>query len=418
MRTEVPEVFRALWTQSARYKILYGGRGSGKSYALADYCIVSMLRETEPYGMYACCRRTMTSLRESVKSLIMARAYALGLSAYFHTSQSSRYIHCSLNNCKFFFTGIQNTTEATKMKSLHNLRKVWLEEAHDTLESVWDILTPSVRGSEDSEILVSFNPDRKSDYIYDRFVVNEPPAQSLVIKANYYDNPFFSEVLNNERKACLIFPNKYQRIWEGKPGFVEKQILKPEWWLYYDNLQDAINVCTGMFITADTAFKKGTLNDYSVFQCWAYNGSSQIYLIAQVRKKLEFPELVAGIQSFAASCMRLDRILKPRALYIEDKVSGISLVQTLKRVGIQAIGWKPRDYKFPEDKVGRVSESSWILSRGVVYLGRHMAGVSDFVDECSEFSEDGSTGHDDQVDAFTMAMSVWRSMGGGIGKHG
>ena len=106
----------------------------------------------------------------------------------------------------------------------------------------------------------------------------------------------------------------------------------------------------------------------------------------------------------------------PERLWIEDKASGISLAQTFYHtLGGSSVGaWKPKDFAFPEDKVGRANEASVMMERGCFYVPTNNAApwAQCFVNECSDFEAD-SEGFDDQVDAFTMAASVFRSKGGG-----
>ncbi len=412
MNIEMIDCFLPLITEKSRYKIYYGGRGGGKSVAFADAFIILMLNEKRDNPVYACFRETQTSLADSVKPLMIDRIARLGLSHMFYWTNTSGDIKCLYNGGKFLFAGLNGTKQVNKIKSMHGLLRIWIEEAHDVLEESWDIITPSVRGDDDAEIWVSFNPNKKTDFIYQHFVTEAPQPDSLVREVNYYDNPFFPEVLDKERQACLKYPSKYNRIWLGKPGFIEHQLLKPEWWRFYDDADDVKNVVTGAFITADTAYKEGTMNDYSVIQLWAYNGIHQLYLIDQIRGKWEFPTLTSRMRDFVQSAMIKCRV-RPDRIFIEDKASGISLVQTLSKMSMNAIAWKPRDYAFPDDKVGRVNESSLIVSSGCVYLPRNAPYTQGFIDECGEFGEEGTEGFDDQVDGMTMGVSIWRSRGGG-----
>ena len=255
----------------------------------------------------------------------------------------------------------------------------------------------------------------KSDYVYERFVLNDDPLAE-VMHVNYYDNPFFYEnnALVQEMERDRAHEYLYRRVWLGEPGFIENQLIKPEWWKYYDSLAEVLKVCTGMFITADTAYKTGTMHDYSVIQWWGYNSGNELYLLDQVRGKWEFPTLIARVISFTQKCYNLCSIVKPSRIYIEDKASGISLVQTLAREGLNVIAWKPKDYKFPDDKIGRANEAALIISTGVVYIPKNAGWVHDFVTELSEFTDDkDAVGFDDQVDATTMGLSIWREKNGG-----
>ena len=88
------------------------------------------------------------------------------------------------------------------------------EEAHVITKRSWDILIPTIR-KDDSEIWVTFNPSLETDETYTRFVLN-PPPDTLGIKLNYNDNPWFPEVLEKERLYCQESnPDDYPNIWEG-----------------------------------------------------------------------------------------------------------------------------------------------------------------------------------------------------------
>jgi predicted phage terminase large subunit-like protein len=413
---QVPEVFRPLYESKKRYKVFHGGRGGGKTWQIADYLVICMLSEPKDLGrfVYLCLRKTMESLKYSSKPTIMRSIYKLGVQDYFYTTSTSPEIKCKLNSGSFLFRGCKNVDEAESLKSTEHVRKAWYEEARTLTQDVWTLLTPTVRMSP-SEILLSFNPIRKNDFVYDHFIVNRNPLAE-VVQVNYYDNPFFvdNEALMLEVEAAKAYPELYRRVWLGEPGLIENQLINPEWWQYYDSLDHVIKMCTGMFITADTAYKTGTLNDYSVIQLWGYEAGRRIYLLNQIRGKWQFPELVDKMTKFTKDSCALSSHIVPSRIYIEDKASGISLVQTCSRAGMNAVAWKPKDYQFPEDKVGRANESALIISMGCVYLPRNAIWVPAYVTEHAEFTEDDDEyDHDDQVDGTTMAMSIWRRMGGG-----
>lgn len=415
MRVNFPIAYRDLFKPS-RYKVFYGGRGGAKSHNIAQYLVVSMLQEPRAC-VYGCYREIGESLQDSVKSLLMHYIDKYNVSDQFHTATTLRKIICKRNGAYFLLGGLANERQVNKVKSQPFLKKAWLEEAEKTKEDFWDIITPSVRDDETGgcEILVSFNPNKKNDFIYQRFVVDKPPPGSLVKKVNYYDNPYFPPVLEYERQACLQYPYKYRRIWLGEAGFFERQLLKTHWWKYYDRLEDILPTLTGMYISEDTAYKEEDAHDFSVLQLWGYSGSQRIYLLGQIRGRWDFSTLLRKNQEFVDWACALDRIVKPDRIYIEDKASGTSLIQTLRRnYGIAAVDWRPKDFGFPNDKVGRVNQASLELAAGMVYLPRHAKWLYTFLDECSDFGEEGSEGKKDQVDTFGIGMSIWRSRGGGI----
>lgn len=412
----IPEVFRPLYESKKRYKVFHGGRGGGKTWQISDYLVMSMLCEPKSLGrfVYLCLRKTMESLKYSSKPTIMRSILKLGVQQYFYTTSTSPEIKCLLNQGSFLFRGCKNIDEAESLKSTEHVKKAWYEEARTLTEDVWTLLTPTVRMSP-SEIILSFNPIRKNDFVYNHFIV-EGDELAEVVQVNYYDNPFFvdNEALMLEVNAAKKYPELYRRVWLGEPGLIENQLINPEWWRYYESRDAVIKLCTGMFITADTAYKTGTLNDYSAIQLWGYESGQRLYLLDQIRGKWQFPDLVGRIEEFTRQSCTLSSHIIPSRIYIEDKASGISLVQTLARKSMNVIAWKPKDYQFPEDKVGRANEAALIISMGNVFIPKNAAWISAFVTECAEFTEDEDEyDFDDQVDALTMAIAIWRKMGGG-----
>jgi phage terminase large subunit len=65
----------------------------------------------------------------------------------------------------------------------------------------------------------SWNPRRKTDPVDVMFRGEEKPTGAIVVKANWRDNPWFTNELEQERLDCLrIQPDQYDHIWEG--GYV------------------------------------------------------------------------------------------------------------------------------------------------------------------------------------------------------
>lgn len=189
-----------------RYKVAYGGRGSGKSYAFADACLVKALQGKV---RVLCARQLQTSIRDSVHKLLCDRIFALGMESYFEITRES--IRGS-NGSEFIFKGIQNNV--MEIKSMEGIDICWVEEAQSVSDESWEVLIPTIR-KEGSEIWVTFNPDRQEDSTYIRFVLNPPPDCKSVL-VNYTDNPFFPEVLRKEMEYCKqIDYSRYEHIWLG-----------------------------------------------------------------------------------------------------------------------------------------------------------------------------------------------------------
>ena len=193
--------------QPHRYKVAYGGRGSGKSWSMARALLVKAANEPT---RVLCAREIQRSIKQSVHTLLNDQIQALGLGPFYEVLETEIR---GLNGSTFSFTGLAtNTVES--IKSFEGCDIVWVEEAQTVSKKSWDILIPTIR-KPNSEIWVSFNPNIDTDDTYKRFVV-EKPDNAKVVKVNYTDNPWFPEVLEIERQHSLKTNPDYANIWEGE----------------------------------------------------------------------------------------------------------------------------------------------------------------------------------------------------------
>mgnify|MGYP000167708820 FL=1 len=192
--------------QPHRYKVAYGGRGSGKSWGFAR---ALLLQASNKPLRILCAREIQRSIRQSVHQLLTDQIQSLGLGPFYEVLESEIR---GVNGSLFSFTGLANNT-VESIKSYEGVQIVWCEEAQTISRKSWDILIPTIR-KPDSEIWVSFNPNIDTDNTYQRFVV-EPPENAKVVKVNYTDNPWFPEVLEIERLHSEKTNPDYANIWEG-----------------------------------------------------------------------------------------------------------------------------------------------------------------------------------------------------------
>lgn len=201
----------------ARYKGAYGGRGSGKSHFFADLVVASHLNA--PGLRTVCIREVLKSLRESAKLLIEDKIHAWGVGDRF-VIQSDRIV--GPGGGLIVFVGMQDQS-AESIKSFEGFGRAWVEEAQTLSERSLTLLRPTIR-QEDSEIWFSWNPRRKQDAVdaffrgnhRDRDDVWDPPPDSVVVKANWRDNPWFPKELEIERRHDRsAYPERYDHVWEG-----------------------------------------------------------------------------------------------------------------------------------------------------------------------------------------------------------
>ena len=207
LETYMPEKAQYVIGAKARYKVLRGGRGGGKSYSFADGLIVKALH----YPLRILCTREMqNSIRDSVHRLLRDRIYALGLDNFFIINRENIY---SKAGAEFIFKGLHHNI--SDIKSTEGIDICWVEEAEKVSDDSWTILIPTIR-NEGSEIWVSFNPEDERSATFQRFVVN-PPDDCISEEINYPDNAFFPEVLRREMEYDKrVDFEKYEHVWLGK----------------------------------------------------------------------------------------------------------------------------------------------------------------------------------------------------------
>lgn len=209
-----------------------------------------------------------------------------------------------------------------------------------------------------------------------------------------YDNPMLIATEIDELVKEISPALRDQEIY-GK--FIDTDniaILKKEWWKY-GNIADVRREKIIKIVQSwDTAFKKAEENDYSVCTTWIV--TEGCYFLANVwRDRVEFPELKRKF-------IELYEKYKPTEVLIEDKASGISLIQELEantRIPIKKI-------KVDADKISRCHSITPIIEGGKVMLNEAADWVNEFLYECEEFPRGQ---FDDQVDSMVQFLNYARS---------
>jgi phage terminase large subunit len=188
---------------------MHGGRGGGKSWAVAR-ALILMVAE-EPLRML-CAREIQKSMKDSVHRLLKDQITAMCLDSEFEVLETE--IRCKSGGA-FLFTGLQSHT-VDSIKSFEGVDRVWVEEGHGVSKKSWDTLIPTIR-KPGSEIWVTLNPDMDTDDTYARFIA-APSDDTWVCEVNWRDNPWFPEVLEQERQKAQrsMLKEEYEHIWEGK----------------------------------------------------------------------------------------------------------------------------------------------------------------------------------------------------------
>lgn len=205
----IPQIFAPLMKTKFRYKLYYGGRMGGKSYAFADSLLfLGRMKNLR----VACMREVQESIKDSVHKLLCDRIRYYELTDY--QIMQTQIIN-TVTGTTFIFKGLSDQN-AQNIKSLEGIDIVWLEEAQKISKQSWDILNPTIR-KPGAEIWISMNRETENDPIWQALAQN-PDEKTLIVKVNYTDNPFCSqEMIYLAEKCRKENPDDYAHIWLGAP---------------------------------------------------------------------------------------------------------------------------------------------------------------------------------------------------------
>lgn len=210
------------WTKPARGRVLYGGRISSKSWDAAGFAI---FLASNYCVRFLCTRQFQNKIAESVYTLLKIQIERFGLLADFSITDNS-IIHKTTGSSFVFYGLARNIAE---IKSLEGVDVWWIEEAQFLTKEQWDTVEPTIR-KEGSQIWAIFNPQFATDFIYQRLVVN-PPANYIVRKINFDENPFLSSTAREMIQRCREESEEdYQHIYLGNPKQdSEGSVIKRSW---------------------------------------------------------------------------------------------------------------------------------------------------------------------------------------------
>ncbi|MBR5599465.1 MAG: PBSX family phage terminase large subunit [Alphaproteobacteria bacterium] len=209
MKVELPRVFNELLTSNARYKMYYGGRAGGKSFAFADALLI---KATSKKTLIACVREVQNSIKDSVYKLIVDRISYYGLKEY--KIYEDRIVNLK-NKSKFIFKGLWEHN-AQNIKSLEGVDICWCEEAQKISKKAWEILDPTIRKN-GAEIWLSLNREEENDPVWKALALKDD-EDVILRKVNFYDNPYCPQNMKKlAQKMKLENYEEYLHIWEGEP---------------------------------------------------------------------------------------------------------------------------------------------------------------------------------------------------------
>jgi len=207
----------------------------------------------------------------------------------------------------------------------------------------------------------------------------------------WFDEGHWQNFRANSRTWAALF--------QQRPRPDEGGIWKEAW---CNNRYGTIPVHANKIVHSwDTAQKEKDVNDPSVGTIWNMGrGVPGYYLREDFKDRIDYPTLKRKVIAYAHRD-------KPIAILIEDKSSGQSLIQELRRdTSLPIIAIEPDG-----DKVFRAQEVSTMIEAGLMHLPESAPWLVDFENEIFAFP---LSTNDDQVDSVSQFLKWARQSSVGI----
>lgn len=230
----------------------------------------------------------------------------------------------------------------------------------------------------------------------DRFVIKSIFGEREIVRK-------VGDLLHPEREPSQVleklrvtlgeynFAGQYQQSPAPRGG----GIFKTEWMHYYAPLERPEKF-DQILMSLDTANKETELSDFSVCTVWGIKGPYK-YLLHVLRARLDYPSLMRTV-------IEQIKLFKPQLVLIEDKASGIQLIQELRSMGFSMV----KEYKPQGDKFMRARAQTAAFEGGFVKLPEQASWLDAYVHELTTFPK---CKFDDQVDSTAQALE-WISING------
>lgn len=213
-----------LQSVKTRFVINYGGAGSSKSYTQTQHEIIKCLQRKEKLLVI---RKVNNTLKDSVISLFTTILNNWGLSELYNENKSLQFIQFA-NGSQILFKGMD---DPEKIKSIAGITRVWIEEASELTKDDFMQLNLRLRGAENLQMTLTFNPIDEEHWIKKHFFDNPEIGQrTTIIKTTYLDNKFIDEAYKQELESYKSFDKNYYKIYAlGEWGGITEGRIFPIW---------------------------------------------------------------------------------------------------------------------------------------------------------------------------------------------
>lgn len=238
----ISPVYKKFMNDDHMEQIFFGGSSSGKSYFLAQRCVIDVLRGRN----YLVLRKTGNSISGSVYNEVTKKIDDLFpqyniKNQIWDINKSTMTITCKLNKAQIVFKGLD---DPEKVKSVTPIRGVitdiWVEEATETNYTDWKQLDKRLRGELKGfqkkfkkRLIFSFNPILKSHWLYKEFFQGKWQENK-----NYYeqvdDNSDFMILKTTYKDNSFLEADDIKRLTKEKDPYYRSVYLDGNWGILED----------------------------------------------------------------------------------------------------------------------------------------------------------------------------------------
>lgn len=223
------------------------------------------------------------------------------------------------------------------------------------------------------------------------------PALNEETGESFWEERYPAEfLLKMKEENPFLFYSQYQQA----PIAMGGGVIHADWFKYYKSIEDTRY--RKIYITADTAIKTKEWNDFTAIGVWGVTIGNKLRLLDMVHGKFEIPELQATMLAVWEKWREGIGNCRCTEIIIEDKASGMQLIQQLRRIG----GLPIRPVTPEKDKLSRVYDVIPQIAAGNVELpvDENDAISKKVLAEATAFSADDSHSHDDIIDCMVYAI--------------
>ena len=401
-------LFRPGTQDSPRYKVVTGGRGSGKSTAVSTAKVVDTYRD-DYATLYA--RYTLVSAEVSVIPEYINKVQILGKARHFRATKEE--VINRVSGGKIYFKGIRASSgnQTARLKSIPRLKSFLLDEAQElTSESDFDVIDLSIREKDvPNDIELVLNPSDIHHWIYKRFFkkpgvpfdFNGRVDDVQYVHTDWRDNrqnlhqSFIAKALECERDN----PDKYYNIYLGGWSIKRNGLIYPRW---ESTTLDLIPLGLDWWYANDWGYS----GDPNALVRMAFDPLTRILFVVEVLYSTgKLPRDVAA--AIRRDCADRGADADEAVVYC-DPARPDSIAELRQQYGINALPGINRD------KVGRIG---YLQGFKVRYVGKNIQEEAETYSwEPSKEDEDVFTdvpqdGGDHAMDAISYGTTHLRRMG-------